>query len=104
MLSSLKEEYATIEQLGAAVIAISQGSVEDHVAFCLSLGGCPFPVAADEGLEVARAYDAVALDGEQPVRAAYVLDEDGSIIHKIPFYQPGNVSQFLELFQAIGLE
>ena len=67
------------------------------------MGGCAFPLASDADLEVARAYYAVGDDGERR-RAVYVLDADRVIVHKVPWYQPGNVGQFLEVFQALGLE
>jgi peroxiredoxin len=104
MMSSLKEEYATIEELGADVIAVSADTADSHAAFAGSLGGCPFPLASDTDLEVAARYDAVDETGRRAVRAVYVLDADRTIVHKIPWYQPGNPGQFMEIFQALGLE
>ena len=104
MLSTLKAEYETIKDLGADLIGISPDSLESHSSFCESLGGCPFPLASDPRLEVARSYEALADDGSNEVRSVYVLEQDGIIIHKIPWYQPGNVGQFMEIFQALGLE
>ena len=104
MVSSLKEEYTIIVDLGADVIGISADTVASHHSFCKSLGGCPFPLASDLALEVTRTYGAAGDDGGRGVRAIYVLDRDGAIIHKIPWYQPGNVGQFLEIFRALGLE
>ena len=104
MMSSLKEEYATIEELGADVIAVSANTADSHAAFAGSLGGCPFPLASDTDLEVAARYDAVDETGRRAVRAVYVLDADQTIVHKIPWYQPGNPGQFMEIFQALGLE
>ncbi len=86
------------------MIGISADGLESHTAFCESIGGCPFPLASDESLEVARLYDVVSDDGKRANRAAYVLDEDGRIIQKIPWYQPGNVGQFMEIFSALGVE
>ena len=103
-LSSFKEEYARIQELGADVIAIGGDSLESHHRFDESLGGCPFPLASDHGLEVAWLYDAVWADGGQGIRAVYVVDESGTIIHKDPWYQPGNVGQFMGIIQALGLD
>ncbi len=51
MISSLKEEYETIVELGAGLIGVSADSLESHAAFCGALGGCPFPLASDADLE-----------------------------------------------------
>ena len=104
MISSLKEEYETIDALGAAVIGLSADSVESHASFCELLGGCPFPLASDAELVVARAYGAVAEDGRSPIRSVYVVDSALLVVHTIPWYQPGNVGQFMEIFRALGME
>jgi len=104
MLSSLSEEYDTILELGAEALCISADSVESHQSFCDSIGGCKFPLASDPDREVARKYEAVDESGNAGIRAVYVLDSDATILHKIPWYQPGNVGQFMEIFQALGLE
>ncbi len=103
MVSSLKEEYATVLELGADILAISADSLDSHMSFCKEMGGCPFPLASDADHEVARMYDAIDGDGHA-LRAVYVLDEDLTVIHMIPWYQPGNVGQFMEIFHALGLE
>ncbi len=104
MISPLIGEYQTITDLGADLIAISADDVESHAMFCESLGGCPFPLASDPGLVVAREYGVVGEDGRRANRAVFVVDESGAIVHKIPWYQPGNVGQFMEIFNSLGLE
>lgn len=104
MISSLKEEYETIVELGADLIGVSADSLESHAAFCGELGGCPFPLASDADLSVARAYGATSEDGRSGIRSIYVIDADLTVIHRIPWYQPGNVGQFMEIFQALGME
>ena len=103
-LSVLKEEYHTLQELGAQVIGISADSLDSHQGFCDKQGGFPFPLASDPELGVTRAYYVLSEDGRRSRRAVFVIDEHGTIIHKIPWYQPGNVSQFMEVFQALGLE
>ena len=104
MLSSLKEEHGTIVELDAEVLCVSSDTIESHEAFCESLGGCPFPVASDPSGEVARAYGVRDEVENRGVRVVYVLGADGTVVHTIPWYQPGNVGQFMEVFQALGLE
>ncbi len=104
MLSALQGEYDTIRELDAEVIAISADSLDSHDAFSASLGGCPFPLASDVDLKVASEYGVLADDGKGTVRAVFVVDKDGRIIHSIPWFQPGSTAQFFEIFQALGLE
>ena len=100
----MKEEYSTIQELGSQVVGISVDSVESHQRFCEQMGGCPFPLASDQDLVVAHLYDVMGEEGKRSHRAIYVIDERGIIIHKIPWFQPGNPGQFLEIFQALGVE
>ena len=104
MLSYLKEEYSTLKELGADVIAIGVDTLDSHAAFDESMGRWPFPLASDLDLKVASLYDTVDETGQRAVRAIYVLDESRTILHRIPWYQPGNTGQFMEIFQSLGLE
>jgi peroxiredoxin len=104
MVSSLSEEYDTIRELGADVLCISADRVESHQSFCDSMGGCKFPLVSDPDRQVAKDYDAVDEASNAGIRSVYVLDSDGTVLHKIPWYQPGNVGQFMEIFQSLGLE
>ena len=104
MLSPLIGEYETLTGLGADIIGISADDVDTHWNFCKKLGQCPYPLASDVDLEVTRVYDALNDEGKRAKRAVYILDEAGIILHKIPWYQPGNVGQLMEIFSALGLE
>ncbi|MFN3974494.1 MAG: peroxiredoxin family protein [Dehalococcoidia bacterium] len=101
-VSSFKDEYATIQGMGAELVAISADPLPAQERFCQALGGCPFPLASDPDLQVARAYGVVGADGRRSQRAAFVIDEEGRIAEAIPWYQPGNVAQFLQVFQALA--
>ncbi len=104
MLSALQREYNTIRELDAEVIAISADSLDSHDAFSASLGGCPFPLVSDIDLMVAHAYGATNDEGSAMVRAVFVVNKQGRIVHSIPWFQPGNTAQFFEIFQALGME
>ena len=103
-LASFKEEHPTVQELGAEVVAVSVDSLESHQGFCDRVGGYPFPLVSDAEKEVAAAYEVLQDDGKRSHRAVFVIDDQGTIIHRIPWYQPGNPSQLLEVFQALGLE
>jgi peroxiredoxin Q/BCP len=103
-ISLLREDYEIIEQLGAQVVATSADNLESHKSFEQRLGGLPFPLASDENLEVARAYGVVDESGKRSRRAVFVIDKGGIIAHKVPWFQPGNPSQYEEIFRALGFE
>ncbi len=104
MISSLQEEYETIVELGADLIGASAGSLESHAAFRGALRGCPFPLASDADRSVAQTYDAMSEDGRPGVRSMHIVYADLIVIHGLPWYRPGNVGQFMEIFQASGME
>jgi peroxiredoxin len=103
-LSVLKEDYEIVQQLGAKVVAVSADSLESHREFADKLGGLPFPLVSDEKLEAARKYDVVSDDGKRARRAIFVIDKGGKILHSEAWFQPGNATQYEELFRALGFE
>ena len=98
----MKEEYETVKDAGGEVVAISADSLDSHLRFCQAIGGCPFPLACDEGLVAARLYGVLGEDERRSQRAIFVIDRGGTLLHPIPWFQPGNIGQFMEIFQALG--
>jgi peroxiredoxin Q/BCP len=103
-MSVLKEDYEILQQLGAQVIAISADSLESHRRFAEKLGGVPFPLASDENLEAAGLYGVAGDDGKRCRRAVFVIDRGGKVLHAVPWFQPGNPTQYEEVFVALGFE
>lgn len=103
-IALLKEDYEILEQLGAQVIGISADSLESHQDFQKRLGGLPFALASDEKLEAACLYGVIDESGKRSHRAIFVIDRGGTILHAVPWFQPGNPSQYEEIFQALGFE
>lgn len=103
-LSVLKEDYEIIQHLGAQVVGVSADSIESHQSFEQQLGGLPFPLASDQKLEAARAYQVVDDSGKRSRRAVFVIDKGGTILYKVPWFQPGDPSQYEEIFRALGFE
>jgi len=100
---ALREEYETLKEAGVEVVAVSADTLESHQAFCEAIGGCPFPLVADPNLVAGRLYGVVAEDGRRTRRAVFVIDRGGTLLHALPYFNPGNVGQFLEVFRALGL-
>lgn len=103
-VSVLKEDYDLLRQLGAEVVAVSADGLESHREFARRLGGLPFPLVSDEGLTAARAYGVVDKSGRRSRRAVFVIDKGGAILQVVPWFQPGNPSQYEAIFRALGFE
>ncbi len=103
-VSVLKEDYEIVRQLRAEVVAVSADDLESHMDFAASLGGVPFPLVSDEKLEAARAYGVVDDAGKRSRRAVFVIDKGGTILHVVPWFQPGNPTQYEEIFAALGFD
>ena len=103
-VSMLKDDYDTVRELGASVLAVSADSLDSHRQFAERLGGLPFPLASDQDLTVARLYNVADEEAKRSVRAVFVVGEEGVITHAEPWFQPGNPAQFEAVFRALGLE
>ena len=99
----MKGEYDTISEAGGEVVAVSTDRLESHESFAQAIGGCPFPLVCDEELEAARLYGVVGEDGRLSSGTVFVIDQGGPLLHRIPWFQPGNIGQFMEIFRALGV-
>ena len=97
-----RDEFATVRDLGANVLAISADDLDSHRRFA-ERQALPFPLAADPTLDVARAYDVLSDDGKRSRRAAFVIGTDGRILVANDHYQPQDMTQFAQVFEALGL-
>lgn len=102
-LSNFKGDFDLIRDLDAQVVAVSADPVESHRRFEQELGGLPFPLLSDADLTVARQYGVVDETGKRTRRAVFVIGEDGTVRHAVPYYNPANLQQFQEIFAALGL-
>jgi peroxiredoxin len=60
---------------------VNQADAASHLAFIEDLG-LPFDLLIDEGLHVARAYDALKPEGASINRTVVVIGQDGRIIFR----------------------
>jgi peroxiredoxin Q/BCP len=103
-VSSFRDEYGTLRDLGAHVLAVSADTLESHRRFADRLAGVPFPLAADPDLNLARLYDVIDDEGKRSRRAVFVIGKDGIVTEAIQHYQPGVMDQFASVFRALGVE
>ena len=85
-ISMLRDDYEVVRELGA------------------ELGSVPFPLASDEKLEAADAFDVVDDAGKRSRRAVFVIDHGGTVLHAERWFQPGNPTQYEAIFRALGLD
>ena len=99
---NFRDRYPQIQEKGAVVLGVSKDSVESHKRF-EEKHGLPFPLLADESLEVITAYDVLkpGKDGKPTkilIRSTYLIDEDGMIVQAIGGVKPKeNADQILEM-------
>ena len=99
---NFRDRYPQIQEKGAVVLGVSKDSVESHKRF-EEKHGLPFPLLADESLEVITAYDVLkpGKDGKPTkslIRSTYLIDEDGMIVQAIGGVKPKeNADQMLEM-------
>lgn len=99
---NFRDRYPQIQEKGAVVLGVSKDSVESHKRF-EEKHGLPFPLLADESLEVITAYDVLkpGKDGKPTkslIRSTYLIDEDGMIVQAIGGAKPKeNADKMLEM-------
>jgi peroxiredoxin Q/BCP len=103
-LCTFRDDYDTLRDLGATVLAVSADDIESHRSFEERVGGLPFPLAADANLEIARTFGVIdADDARRARRAVFVIGRNGAILEAIPHYQPTVPEHFAAVFRALGL-
>lgn len=96
--SAFKSAFGLFKKAGAEVLGISGQDVESHVAFKSKLD-LPFPLLADEGDKVRKAYGVKGdLLGLLPGRETFVVGKDGKIlkIYNNQFSPESHVDEALE--------
>lgn len=79
-LASYGHDFDEFAGLGAQLLALSPQSVESHEAFSESLGGLGFPLLADTGKAIGRAYGILGPLGSYR-RSVFVIDADGRVTY-----------------------
>src|SRR5215208_560943 len=75
-LAAFRDDYEVVQALGARLVAITVDSLDAH-ARCAETLDAPFPLLADEGGAVARAYGVYDEASRRSNRAIFVIGQDG---------------------------
>ena len=90
--------------LGASVIGITAGNTERLAEFSKDTEKCAgkFPVAADEGAKIAKAYDAtMTLKPDLSSRTSYVIGRHGKVVFAFDAMNPNqHVKETLAALEA----
>lgn len=101
---NFRDRYPQIQEKGAVVLGVSKDSVASHKQFEEKYG-LPFPLLADEDLQVITAYDVrkPGKDGKPTkslIRSTYLIDESGIIVKAFGGVKPKeNAGQMLEALE-----
>ncbi len=103
-MTSLRDVYQDIRELGAEVLAISGDHVHAHKAWSKMLGGIPYPMLADWGQAVTKLYGVQNVERFCPIRSSFIVDQDGILRFVNPTFDardPGHYAQLLEELEKL---
>ncbi len=81
------DHYAEFQAAGVAVIGVSVDTVVHQKSFSDKCG-LPFPLVADRGRTIARAYGVLGLLGLAK-RVTFLIDAEGRVVERIEGMMPG---------------
>ena len=76
----MRDEIQTYTDHDIRPFGVNQASVKSHAAYAARLG-LPFPLLADPGLEISRAYGSLKPDGTGIARSVCLIDRDGRVLY-----------------------
>ncbi len=103
-MTSLRDVYQDIRELGAEVLAISGDHVHAHKAWSKMLGGIPYPMLGDWGQAVTKLYGVHNAERFCPIRSVFIVDRDGILRFVNPAMDardPGSYAQILEELEKL---
>ena len=95
----MRDEIIQYQRAGVRPFGVNPADATSHAAYARRLN-LPFPLLADNGLMISRAYGAVRPDEGAVARSVVLIDRDGTVL----FAQPGapGASISLESFSPEG--
>ena len=98
--SSSREAFAAEH---TSVVAVSIDDVQTHLRWARELGGISYPLLADEGGTLARAYGVFDESAGMAMRATFILDSKRTIVYCVacPVNVGRSVSETLRVVRAL---
>jgi peroxiredoxin len=91
-----------VKAADAKLLGISGDHVWAHKAYADKLGGLPFPLLADWGMEVVRLYGVHNQERNAPKRAVFVLDREGIVRFKNTTFDARDVGHYAEVLEELA--
>ena len=91
-----------MSQADAQLFGISGDHIWAHKAYAESLGGLPFPLLADWGMEVTKRYGVHNPERNVPRRSVFVIDREGVIRFKNTAFDARDPGHYAEVLEQIA--
>ncbi|MGE3076357.1 MAG: redoxin domain-containing protein [Dehalococcoidia bacterium] len=101
-LKAFAQEFETLDRAGIQVLGINSNGLGSHTKF-QERDHFPFALISDFHGEAIKAYGMWDPDENKSRRGVVVIGADGRVMYVLPHFNPGAVSTFAKIFQALGL-
>lgn len=101
-LSAFAQEFDLLSGAGVQVIGMNTNGIGSHQKF-QERDHFPFPLVSDFYGEAVKAYGMWDPDERKSKRGVVVVGADGDVEYVLPHFNPGAVSSFEGVFEALGL-
>lgn len=101
-LRAFTQEFETLRAGGVRLAAINTNGITSHERF-QERDRFPFPLVSDFFGDVVKAYGMWDPDDRKSTRGAIALGPGLRVSYVLPYFNPGNVNAFVEIFEGLGL-
>lgn len=101
-LKAFAQEFELLSRAGVQVLGMNTNGLGSHKKF-QERDHFPFPLVSDFYGEAIKAFGMWDPDEGKSKRGVIVVGKDGRVSYVLPHFNPGSVTTFSEVFQALGL-
>ena len=101
-LKAFAQEHELLSRAGVQVLGMNTNGLGSHKKF-QERDHFPFPLVSDFYGEAIKAFGMWDPDEGKSKRGVIVVGKDGRVSYVLPHFNPGSVTTFSEVFQALGL-
>lgn len=101
-LKAFAQEFATLDRAGIQLLGMNTNGLGSHKKF-QERDRFPFALVSDFHGDAIKAYGMWDPDEGKSRRGVVVVEPDGRVGYVLPHFNPGAVTTFAEIFEALGL-